>query len=222
LSGAAAGVTFKIRKHWSIATVFGPANEAGLGGGSVVTADKILLWDGTTYLQYYYQTTGIGGIGWRKSGAPTVNAANTVFYPEDGIVIQRLQSANVPVILMGAVKTGQTSIPVAANLNFVGDVYAAPLTLADSGLYTGNNATGLAGGSVTTADQVFIWNLGTNSYDIYYYQTVGIGGVGWRKSGAPAVDASGTQVPVGTSVVLNRKNAAGAFNWVIAQHPATL
>jgi uncharacterized protein (TIGR02597 family) len=134
LSGAAAGVTFKIRKHWTIATVFGPADESGLGGGSVVTADKVLLWNGLSYDQYYYQTSGIGGIGWRKSGAPTVNAANTVFYPEDGVVIQRLQSRKRSVILMGAVKTGQTSIPVAAGLNFLGNVYAAPQTLADSNL----------------------------------------------------------------------------------------
>jgi hypothetical protein len=136
-------------------------------------------------------------------------------------VINRQQSAATNVVLMGAVKTGQTSVPVSTGYNFVGNIYAAAITFADSGLYTGDSSTGIASGSVTSADQVLIWNPATTSSDTYYYQTTGLGGTGWRKSGAPSVDASATSIPVGSSVIINRKAATG-FNWVIPQHPTTL
>ena len=150
LAGAANGNTFKIRKHHTPASTFGPANEAGLGGGSSTTADQILVWNGTGYDIYFYSTGGLTGVGWRKAGSGASNFANAILYPEDGLVVKRLQNANVPVILMGAVKTGQTSIPVGVGINIFGNVYAAPMTLADSGLYTGNNTTGLNGGSSST------------------------------------------------------------------------
>ena len=223
-AGVSAGVTFKIRKHWNFDSVFGPNNEAGLGGGSAGTADQILIWNGTGYDIYYYQIAGAPfGTGWRKSGAPLVNVSNQSVYPEDGVIIKRLQSATLPVILMGAVKTGQTSIPIVPGNNFVANVYAAPQTLAGSNLYTGSTTTGVKGGSAGDADQILIWN--GVGYDIYYYQLSGIPqfGNGWRKSGAPLAtqDAGATPIPVGTSVVLKRVHSVG-FNWIDPQHPATL
>jgi uncharacterized protein (TIGR02597 family) len=214
-----APVSFKIRKHWTLATVFGANNEGGLTGGDVTTADRILVQNGAIYDAYYYQTSGVGGIGWRKAGEPSVDASGTVFVPEEGLILKRNQSASVNIVLMGAVKTGQTSVPVLTGSNTLGNVYAANMTLADSGLFTGDAATGIAGGSVTSADQVLVWN-GT-TYDTYYYQTAGIGGVGWRKAGAPSLDSSAAVIPVGTSVILKRKTASG-FNWIIPQHPASL
>ncbi len=218
-AGVANGVTFKIRKHWTLASIFGAANESGLGSGNSSSADQILRWNGTGYDIYYYQTSGIGGIGWRKAGFPSTDASASVIYPEDGVIVQRSQSAAVPVVLMGAVKTGQTSAPVQNGINFVGNIYAAAMTLASSGIYTGNNTTGLAGGNSSGADQLLIWN-GTG-YDIYYYQTSGIGGIGWRKAGFPSTDASATSIPVGISIIIQR-SAPGGFNWVMPQHPTTL
>jgi uncharacterized protein (TIGR02597 family) len=218
-AGTTAPVTFKVRKHWTIASVFGANNESGLGGGGPSTADQILCYTGSAYDSYYYQTTGLGGVGWRKGGAPTVDASATVLFPEDGLIIKRYQAAPVNVVLLGAVKMGQTSIPVVSGVNIVSNVYAASMTLGTSGLYTGNSATGLAGGSVSTADQILLWN-GT-TYDSYYYQTSGLGGTGWRKGGAPTVDAAATAIPTGASIVIKRQGASG-FSWVAPQHPSSI
>ena len=221
LSGAVAGVSFKVRKHWTVGSVFGATNEAGIGGGNSTTADQILIWDPTTsgYKIYFYQTSGLGGTGWRRLGVAG-DAGGAIIYPDDAVIVRRLQNSNVGVVLLGAVKTGPTSVPVSSGVNFVGNVYAAPLTLADSGIYTGNATTGLAGGNSTTADQILIWNTATNGYDIYFYQTSGLGGTGWRKLGV-AGDASATPIPVGTSVIVKR-NASAGFDWVIPQHPTNL
>jgi uncharacterized protein (TIGR02597 family) len=218
-TGVASGATFRIRKHWTLASVFGAANESGLSGGSSTTADQVLIWNGTDHDVYYFQTSGDGGVGWRKAGAPTVDVAKVAIYPEDGLVIKRQQSTAANIVLMGAVKMGQSSVPISTGTNFIGNVFAAPLTLQSSGIYTANSATGLAGGSVKSADQLLLWN-GTG-YDVFYYQTAGIGGTGWRKAGAPTVDASSTPIPVGASFVVKR-NASTAFDWVIPQHPSTL
>ena len=192
------GVTFKIRKHWTIASVFGAANRGRLAGGNFQTADQVIVRSGENADVYYYQTTGYGGIGWRKGGAPKVDVAGAVLYPDDAILVNRKQTAAAAVVLMGAVKTGQTSVPVFPGNNFVGNVYAAPITLLSSGLYTGDGNTGLAGGTKDTADQVLIWN-GT-AYDSYFYQTSGGTGTGWRKVTDLAADAGATSIPVASSL----------------------
>jgi uncharacterized protein (TIGR02597 family) len=219
-AGITAPVSFKVRKHWTLATVFGANNEGGLTGGDVTTADRILVQNGANYDAYYYQTTGAGGTGWRKVGEPAVDASATVFVPEQGLILRRSQSANANVVLMGAVKTGQTSVPVLTGDNLIGNVYAANMTLADSGLYTGNSATGVAGGPQGEADEVLIYNEASKNYVTYYYKVGGLGGNGWR-SANDGSDATNTPIPVGTSVLIRRKGATG-FNWVAPQHPASL
>lgn len=134
-------------------------------------------------------------------------------------MIVRRQASPTNVVLLGAVKKGYTSLPVLPGNNLIGNVYGANMTLASSGLYTGSFSTGFAGGTVSTSDQVIVWN--GISYDTYYYQTVGTGGVGWRRSGNTVTDASATILPIGASFFINRRISPG-FNWRIPQHPANL
>ncbi|MHA3773885.1 TIGR02597 family protein [Verrucomicrobiota bacterium sgz303538] len=214
-AGITGGVTFKIRKHWTLASIFGAANEAGLGSGNVQTADQVLIYNGQGYDIYYYQQDSLAGNGWRKAGNPAQDVGSTTIYPDDGVVIKRQQSSPVNIVLMGAVKTGQSSIPVFPGTNILSNVYAAPMTLVSSQLFTNNPATGVAAGDSSTADQVLLWN--GSSYDTYYYLT----GSGWRNSTNAAQDAGTTSIPVGTSIIIKRKGAAG-FDWKAPQHPATL
>ena len=224
-AGVVAPVTFKIRQHWTLGSVFGAANEGGLTGGTSTTADQILVYNGVGYDTFYYSTGGLVGVGWRKVGSSPANLtqANTVLYPEDGLVVKRLGATATNVVLMGNVKTGQTSIAVSTGINIVSNVYAAGQTLASSLLYTGSSTTGLASGTSSTADQVLIWNQATSGYDTFYYSSGGLVGIGWRKVGSsPAnADQSAVALPVASSLIINRKNVA-AFKWVAPQHPASL
>jgi uncharacterized protein (TIGR02597 family) len=213
------GETYKIRKHWTIGSIFGSSNEAGLGGGSSVTADQILIYNPQTsgYTIYYYQTSGLGGTGWRAAGNPFASQTNAKVPLQQGLIIARKQSSGIEVKLFGAVKLGPTSLHVEVGTSIIGNVYpAGSLTLGNSNLYTGDPSTGLSGGSSVTADQVLIYNSATGGYAIYYYQTSGLGGTGWRAAGNPFGDASATGIPLTGSVVINRKHA-GAFNWVVPQ-----
>lgn len=219
------GAVFKIRKHWTIASVFGAANTAGLGSGDdSSTADQVQIWTnngvGAGFASYYYQVAPgfAGGEGWRSAGNVFADAGATPIYPDDGLVITRINSANVNVVVMGAVKTGQTSVPIQSGVNILSNVYAAPMTLASSGLQGSGIATG---DDSTTADQVQIWN-GTG-YSSYYYQIAPTfaGGNGWRSAGNVFDDAGSTPIPVGSSIVI-RHTFGSAFNWVAPQHPTSL
>jgi hypothetical protein len=211
-SGITSPVAYKIRKHWTISSVFGPSNSAGLQGGTAVTADLVQLWNGTTLDSYYFQTTP--STGWRKVGDPATDMGGTIIPFYSAIVIVRQQSANLVFVLNGTVKTGQTAIPIVVGDNYVGNVYPANLTLVNSNLYTGSTATGLAGGDAATADQVRIWN-GT-IFDVYYFQTTGVGGTGWRKVGAPSTDAGNTVIAESSGFVINRRSSPN-FNWVVPE-----
>jgi len=215
----ASPVSFKIRRHWTIASVFGANNEGGLGAGQdASTADVIQLWNGVGYDGFYYQSgAAIGGVGWRSPSDVFANAGGRVIYPDDGLVIRRKQSGAAAVVLMGAVKTGQTSFPIQPGTNIVANACAAPVTLGSSGL----QASGLAaGGDASAADLVLIWN--GQGYEGYYYQSGSpIGGVGWRSGSDVFADASGTQIPVGAAVIIKRRLPNG-FDWKLPQHPANL
>lgn len=214
-SFVATGTGYKIRKNWTLATVFGPNDESGLAGGTLVTADQILVYStsASQYLTYYYKTSGIGGTGWRSSASTSIDASNSPFLPTDGLTVIRHATGNVSFALAGAVKLGQTALPVVPGTNLLSNVYpSGTFTLGSSNLV----ASGLTGGTLVTADQVLIYNNSTNQYDTYYYKTSGIGGTGWRSSASTSIDASNTAIPFGASIIIQRNNP-GSFTWVAPQ-----
>lgn len=212
-----APLEFRIAKHTTLADVFGATNSSGLAGGTATTADHVLLWAGQSFTTCYYQTSGIGGTGWRKLGAPSVEAAGTIIPPHAGIVIRRGPSSTAEVVLTGAVKAGQTTAVLSSSgYHFVGNPYFAAMTLASSGLYTGDPQTGLQGSSSAgAADQVLLW-AGTG-YVTYYYNT---DVSGWRSTTDAATDVGATSIPGGAGFVILRRNA-DTLRWTAPQHPAS-
>lgn len=220
----ASGETYKIYRHWTLASVFGATNDVGLTGGtSVGNADNVVVFNPVTQssITYYYKSGGIGGTGWRASGSSD-NQSNAVLYVDQGFYILRRATnpSNLSFKTVGAVKVGPTLVPVAAANSFVANVYPAGMTLGTSGLYTTNAATGVQGGSSAgNADNVNIWNQSLQKFDTYYYKSSGIGGTGWRLSGY-SYDASNTPINVGTMLHILRRSSTG-FNWRV-QQPFTL
>jgi|GEM_PF-951798 len=215
------GETYKIRPHWTLASVFGPNNEAGLKPGTGAgNADNVNVWNPLTqgYTTYYYKTnTGGGGVGWRSGTSASANAAYTALYIDQGIVIRRRMGTATNVTLVGQVKLGPTITPIVqSGVTFAANMYAAPFTLGNSGLYTTNSNTGIKPGtSAGNADNVNIWNPLTQGYATYYYKTnTGGGGVGWRSGTSASIDASTNQIPLGATIVIRRRLDT-PFNWYI-------
>ena len=209
-STVAAPVSFKLRKHWTLGTVFQPTD---LTAGTVLTADTVSIYSATTasYDTYYYRT----GQGWRKTTDGVTDAGPTPIYPDDALVVSRKNAAAVPVVVTGSVKTGQTSFPIATGLNILSNPYAAAMTLSSCGIYNaGDPSHSISAGTVLNADQVQLFN--GSGYDLYYYRT----GQGWRKTTDNVTDAGPTPIPAGAAILVKRNGAP--FNWIIPQHPATL
>jgi hypothetical protein len=216
-AGISLPLTYRVRKYWTLGSVFGATNSSGLQGGSQTSADQILLWNGNRHQTFYYQTSGIGGTGWRQTGDQYTDASSTLIEPTAGVVIKRGQSATLNVIISGALKTGQTVVTVNQGYNYIGNPFGADMTLTSSGLYTGDTATGVASGTdATTADQVQLWNGST--YTTYYYNSTA---AGWRSSTDPTTNAGLTTIPFGTSFIIRRQGSS-TFSWNMPQHPSSL
>lgn len=211
------GEKFKIRKHRTIGDVFGKNNEAGLRANTAVSSsDEVRVFNPVTqsFLAYYYNSSSGG---WRSSMDTTADASGTKLYADQGVCIARKVVGDLTLIVTGAVKTGPTIIPIGTNSNLAANVYpAGTLTLGNCGLYTGNPATGLAAaGKLSNADEVQIWN--GSSFRRYFYKNSGSGGIGWRVSSNIRTDASGTQIPAGSSIYVIRKRSRAPFNWKVQQ-----
>jgi uncharacterized protein (TIGR02597 family) len=221
-SFVSAGTGYKIRKNWTLTDFFGPNANMSLvlTGGTLVTADEVLIYRPTAspaprYDTYYYKTSGLGGTGWRSTASTSTPADTTPLLPTDGIIIRRHTAGNVSFALAGAVKLGQTALPVLPGINLLSNVYpSGTFTLASSNLL----GSGLTGGTLVTADQVLIYNITTNppQYDTYYYKTSGLGGTGWRSTASTSTPADTTPIPFGASIIIQRINP-GSFTWVAPQ-----
>lgn len=217
LAAITSGASYRIRAHWTIASVFGATNQNGLTGGTNSNAaDQVQFFRSGAFVTYYYSTGGLGGTGWRQIGLAG-DASADVIYPDDGMIIVRKQTAGVTLTVSGAVKTGQSSLPVVTGYSLLANIYATDMTFGSSGLYTGNASTGVApGNGGSTGDQILMWN--GSSYRTFYYGSGGLVGTGWKEFGVTGA-ATGTAIPVGSALFIKR--AGAPFNWVSPQHPAT-
>jgi uncharacterized protein (TIGR02597 family) len=204
------GGTVTIRRLWTLSSVFGNTNQAGLTGGiSSNSADLIRVPNlASGYDQYFYSTGGFTGVGWRQIGAGSANKANVPLYFSDGFYIFNRGAAK-SVTVTGSIKTGPTQVMIETGNNYLAnlcpvqsDASSLGRTLGNSGLYAGA-AGGLTGAtSAENADLLLLPN-GTG-YIQYFYSTGGFTGVGWRKIGAGSTDQSSTPLPEGCFIVYRK------------------
>ncbi|MEO5712859.1 MAG: hypothetical protein ABIT37_05165 [Luteolibacter sp.] len=225
LSSAGTAATYRVWQAYTMSSLFGnPPAASVLGGGTdASTADNVQILDPTTntYTSFFYQNAGKGGLGWKSSDSGILTPATYAIHPNDGLVILRKQSLDGALVISGSVKAGATKAVVEGNgtstvLNILANQLPVDqLTLGASGLYTGNVATGLKGGTdATTADNLLIFNATANSYTTFFYQDSGKGGLGWKSSDSGIVDPTNYKLPATGALLIQRK-AGSSFNWTI-------
>ena len=225
--GSLNGQSFRVRRHWTLAAVFGSNNEVGLKGGGPTTADLIgLVGDSGMVTYYYYRTVGPASQrGWRSTGDGSNPQDDVVFFPEEGLMVTRQGADNVVITLVGDVRMGDDKIPIAEGLNLVNPcIPAVPdvitdqnrdkvLTLGNCGLYTGDATTGLRAGGPTTADLVQIWNdsLPVPGFESFFVRKAGANVLGWRSMAGD--DVTSKILPACTAIIIRRQTGAGEFVW---------
>ena len=230
---AASGDGYVVKKHSTLADIFGAANEAGLAaGGSFSSSDQLFVMssDGAgTFATYYFQDDPTdpvpivggfsGGDGWRVVGDNATNQSDVVVGPDDGILIARATSGDVEIVVSGSVNAVDHKRDLPAGLSLVAYPYPVDVTLNDSGIYSASNGY-VSAGSFSASDNVYV--LGSNgSYTTYYRQDdptdpvpiVGgfSGGDGWRVVGNTGTDQGAVVIPAGSAIIIQHKGSGLAW-----------
>lgn len=196
--------TIKIRKHHTIASLFGENNAAGFQGGtSLEQADGLLLLNAATQqtTTIFFSTDDLNP-GWVDTqGNP---AGGTIVAPGSGILVTRRAGTPLNLVQVGHVKTGKTVLPIEKGDNIVTIPLAAGVTYANSNL----DGSGLAAGvSLETAD--VISSLTNGALSTVFKSTDDLN-PGWVTTQGQNVDTA--VLSEGTSVIISRRG--DAFNWV--------
>src|SRR5262249_11249370 len=211
---ASPGDVYRIRAHFTIASLFGTNNETGFkAGGNTAQADNVMVVIPQTQqtLTIFYYDDGVNR-GWLT--ADYNPADKLVIYPEQGLLVRRVASGDRHVYLCGPVKTGVTMVPVDLGYNLVGTLKSLrPVNLSALNLYTGNAATGLAsGGNTAQADTLLVVQPDGTTTTYFYYKD-NFGNEGWLDAN---YNFSAT-VPIkaGSAFFIHRLAPNSGFNWTI-------
>jgi hypothetical protein len=196
-SSITAGTTVSIVPHTKLTDILGTSTGLLItGGGTVTLADNVYLVDSTGSLRVYYYKSGFGA-GWKTSAG--ADATATIVYPSESIIVSRKQSAPVSVVTVGSVANEQAKIVF--NQNVSSACSAAPISMPLSSLYP----TIAGGGTVSTADNVYLINPTTGTLEVFYYKT-GFG-AGWKTAAGATADATRD---ISAGYLVQRKSATAA------------
>lgn len=205
------GESYRVRKHTTLADIFGSANEAGVRpGNNSAVSDDILLFlpDLQRTLTVFYANVP-GFEGWYR--ADYTPASDQVLYPDQGLIVQRKMPGDLVLYRSGPAAQGLNSIPILPGFNLVGTGTAVKnLTLAEMNLVSGTAETGLRSGrNSVEADNLIVFNPDGSSTTFFHVNVPGF--EGWYTSAyAPANDVV---IPAGSAFFLRRKAPGEAFEW---------
>jgi hypothetical protein len=216
---ASAGDKYRIRPHFTVASLFGTNNETGLtSGANPSVADNVLLLVPETQqmltLFYYSNSANPGFKGWVRADTFTPDP-DEVIYPEQGVIVTRIVPSNITLSLSGPVKSGVTVAPVQPGYNLLGTLKSfSSLTLSNLNLFTTNNATGVAAGvNPSAADNLIVINPGGSVSTYFYYYKPGVF-QGWVNAGGFTA-AGNVPITAGSAFFIFRQPAYGSFPWTI-------
>ena len=211
---ASVGDSYRIRAHFTIASLFGTNNETGLQSGrNTAKADNIMVMIPQTQqtLTIFYYDNGVNH-GWLT--ADYNPAGHLAIYPEQGLLVRRAAAADRNLFVCGSVKTGVTIAPIEPGHNLVGTLKSiSNLTLATLNIYTGNPATGLASGRNTADSDTLLMVQSDGTTATYFYYKDNSGNQGWLD--ANYNPSANVPINAGSAFFVHRLTRNGSFNWLI-------
>lgn len=174
--------------------------EGSIGGTSLATADNVRLHDGTTWRNYYYNSTNAQ---WRE-GTSTFNRNTTIIRPDSGIIYTRRGTSTVQMTLVGNVADISEKFTVpATGVSFVGGVYPVDRTILSVGFNSMPNFVSYTG-NLAAADKVRVFD-GTAWRSFNY----NLANSQWRE-GTSTFNRNTFVIPAGTPVIIERGSGAPA------------
>jgi uncharacterized protein (TIGR02597 family) len=197
------GDTYEIVPCETLSSLFG--NSILQGGVDANTADNVLVWNGGSYLTFYYNATRSR---WERNVDTAVSPTrdNFVLRPDRGIMIQRNAGTDLVFSITGRVPSTTSRIVLARpGTTFIAHGFPVDISLGDLALqltpgWVGSNDRGTA---ASTADLVQVWNNG--SWLTFYYDT---GTSQWQRAGDSAnTNRNGYSVTTGRPIMITRTTA---------------
>jgi hypothetical protein len=206
-----------IRRHRTIADIFGANNSAGLlasSEGDTTAADNVVLIDEVNGGNITVIASDAIGGTWITDAFE--DAATLPVYPDQGLQVSRLGTSDLSLVVSGEVNVTGRQIGITTGVQLRPYVLPVDTTLTDLGLYTGNPATGVVGSSTGDTSEADIVGVNVNGVSFnYFYAEVDLGGgVGWYDDSLNFV--GNDNLPAGAALIINRQNPVNTapFVWV--------
>ncbi|RME69730.1 MAG: hypothetical protein D6781_07965 [Verrucomicrobia bacterium] len=162
------GCRIIIRRHITLADLFGTGSEASLtAGGDLADADQVLLYDRARAgfdVFFLHRSPTDGTVHWRQAGKPG-NFDDTIIPTGTGMFLnRRSDSADAVLTQLGAVRTNDFVMPLSEGYNLVASPFPAASSPADLQM---NSANGFASAATADrADRILVFN--GNDYTTYF------------------------------------------------------
>jgi uncharacterized protein (TIGR02597 family) len=192
-AGVVTGDTYEIVPGDTLDSFFASI-EGSIGGTSLANADNVRLYDGTSWRNYYYNSSA----GQWREGTSTFNRNSTIIRPDSGIIYTRRGLSSLQITLIGNVADQAEKFTVpATGVAFIGGVYPVDRQLSTTGLNTMPNFVPNTG-NLAAADKVRFFD-GT-SWRTFNYNSAASQ---WRE-GTSTFNRNTFVVPSGTPLIIER------------------
>jgi hypothetical protein len=204
------GTSFQLVSAETLENFFVGAN-ALLGGTSAAVSDTVYLFQGGSWVGYYFNTTSAHWLKTTGRSLPTDNYGPTLLQPEAGFMIQR-KAAAINLVYTGTVPNNQFNATIPNSGSTVTN-YGFPVDTTLGSLALDSKIVGWVKSSQSiNADLVSLFLGG--SWVSYYNN-----GVTWNKVSGRASDESGTKIAAGTPIVISKKGAVANSSDLIIIKP---
>lgn len=204
---AGEGDVFRIRKHVTLGEFLGSENEAGLKAGTdQVAADEVWLYSNVLEGVYFYLDLGARGM-WVNSDLKP--AENAIIPPGDSLIVKRKAPEDISFEFVGNALANGLMVAVRDGINVLGVTFGGERTLDQSGLFTGDEMTGVrAGSDFWDADEVTLFD---GSFEKTYFYLDSKTARGWVD--LDLNPAGQSLIRPGTGIRIDRKESSPAFEW---------
>jgi hypothetical protein len=202
-TGTESGDTYRIRAVDTLGSFFGtPETTQIQGGTSPATADTVTLAVNGSATTYFYHT-GVNPPRWSRVGLGSPDASNVPIPPYAGVQYARLAAAPLELVTMGRMPSGARQVAVKnSGITLLSSYWPVQQTLGELGLH---NLPGWASAASAGEADTVVLSAG-GSATTYFHD-----GSNWRRVGLGSAVANDTVVPVGASVLINKKGNATGF-----------
>jgi hypothetical protein len=202
-TGLENGDTYRIRPVDTLSSFFGtPETTVVQGGTSANAADTITIVANGSSATYFYNT-GVAPHRWSRVVLGSPDASHTPIPPYAGVQYARIANTPLEFIVTGKVPSGQREVSIKnSGVTLLAPFWPVNQTLVDLGIQNTPNWT--SGASAAAADTVVLSSGG--SFSTFFYD-----GANWKRVTLGSPTANTSVVPVGASILINKKGSVGGY-----------